>query len=222
MTAVADETVPLPVAPERPPLKVLGVRHHGPGSAHAVVAALDWLRPEVVLIEGPPEAEKVVELAAHPEMEPPVALLAHVVGNPARAAFWPFASFSPEWQAISWALAHDVPVRFIDLPAANLFGFEQQRREEEEARRARASEDVDEDEEEDEKDVLEGRVHGCSARGRSRVESPYGPGDAPVRWLGHVHRGPSRPVTHRHALVLPRGPGVARRARDMIHPRVRV
>lgn len=147
MTAVADETVPPPVAPERPPLKVLGVRHHGPGSARAVVAALDWLRPEVVLIEGPPEAEKVVELAAHPEMEPPVALLAHVVGNPARAAFWPFASFSPEWQAISWALAHDVPVRFIDLPAANLFGFEQQRREEEEARRARASEDVDEDEE---------------------------------------------------------------------------
>ncbi|TAI40340.1 hypothetical protein EWI31_33035, partial [Streptomyces tsukubensis] len=35
------------------------------------------------------------------------------------AAFWPFAEFSPEWVAIRWALAHDVPVRFIDLPAAH-------------------------------------------------------------------------------------------------------
>lgn len=122
---------------EAPAVKVLGVRHHGPGSARAVLAALDRLRPEVVLIEGPPEAEKILELAAHPEMEPPVALLAHVVGNPARAAFWPFASFSPEWQAIGWALANDVPVRFIDLPAANLFGFEARRRAEATARRAR-------------------------------------------------------------------------------------
>src|SRR5262249_8401799 len=33
-------------------------------------------------------------------------------------AFWPFAEFSPEWQALRWALAHDVAVQFIDLPVA--------------------------------------------------------------------------------------------------------
>ena len=33
-------------------------------------------------------------------MEPPVALLAYAADDPARAAFWPFAVFSPEWQAI--------------------------------------------------------------------------------------------------------------------------
>ena len=38
-----------------------------------------------------------------------------------RAAFWPFAVFSPEWQAIEYALAADVPVRFCDLPAAHQF-----------------------------------------------------------------------------------------------------
>ena len=52
-------------------------------------------------------------------MRPPVALLAHAVDEPGRAAFWPLAEFSPEWVAIRWALEHGVPVRFIDLPAAH-------------------------------------------------------------------------------------------------------
>ncbi|WP_407642866.1 DUF5682 family protein [Actinacidiphila yanglinensis] len=98
---------------------LLGVRHHGPGSARAVRAALNAYRPEVVLIEGPPEADELTALAADPAMRPPVALLAHVVDDPARAAFWPFAEFSPEWVAMRWAAAAGVPVRFIDLPAAH-------------------------------------------------------------------------------------------------------
>lgn len=98
---------------------LLGVRHHGPGSARAVRAALDAGRPEVVLVEGPPEADALVDLAADEGMRPPVALLAHVVDEPGRSAFWPLADFSPEWVAIQWALGHGVPVRFIDLPAAH-------------------------------------------------------------------------------------------------------
>ncbi|MFD6415134.1 DUF5682 family protein [Streptomyces sp. NPDC060194] len=98
---------------------LLGVRHHGPGSARAVRAALEERKPAVVLIEGPPEADALVALAAEETMRPPVALLAHVVDDPGRAAFWPLAEFSPEWVAVRWALAHDVPVRFVDLPAAH-------------------------------------------------------------------------------------------------------
>ncbi|WP_078591497.1 DUF5682 family protein [Streptomyces megasporus] len=98
---------------------LMGVRHHGPGSARAVLAALTAREPKVLLVEGPPEADAVVEAAAHEEMRPPVALLAHVVDEPGRAAFWPLAEFSPEWVAIRWALARGVPVRFFDLPAAH-------------------------------------------------------------------------------------------------------
>ncbi|QEV22469.1 hypothetical protein CP975_21485 [Streptomyces alboniger] len=98
---------------------LLGVRHHGPGSARAVRAALDEGRPEAVLIEGPPEADSLVHLTADEGMRPPVALLAHVVDEPGRSAFWPLAEFSPEWVAIQWAVGRGVPVRFIDLPAAN-------------------------------------------------------------------------------------------------------
>ncbi|WP_103536748.1 MULTISPECIES: DUF5682 family protein [unclassified Streptomyces] len=98
---------------------LLGVRHHGPGSARAVLAALAAARPAAVLVEGPPEGDALLPLAADPRMRPPVALLAHAVDDPGRASFWPMAAFSPEWAAIRWALDHDVPVRFIDLPAAH-------------------------------------------------------------------------------------------------------
>lgn len=96
-----------------------GVRHHGPGSARSVRAALAEQRPDIVLIEGPPEADALVPLAADPQMRPPVALLGYVPGEARQAAFWPFAVFSPEWQAIRYALAAHVPVRFCDLPAAH-------------------------------------------------------------------------------------------------------
>jgi hypothetical protein len=104
----------------RPPVvRLLGIRHHGPGSARSVLAALDALDPDVVCIEGPPEAEPVLELAADPDMVPPVALLAYDPDRPTRASFWPLAAFSPEWQALRWAQQHGRPVRFIDLPAAH-------------------------------------------------------------------------------------------------------
>ncbi|KUN26317.1 hypothetical protein AQJ23_14170 [Streptomyces antibioticus] len=98
---------------------LLGVRHHGPGSARAVRAALDAARPRVVLIEGPPEADALIPLAADADMRPPVALLAHAVDEPGRSAFWPLAEFSPEWVALRWALEWEVPARFIDLPATH-------------------------------------------------------------------------------------------------------
>ncbi|MEV8597432.1 DUF5682 family protein [Streptomyces sp. NPDC052012] len=103
---------------------LLGVRHHGPGSARAVRAALDETRPGAVLIEGPPEADPLIPLAADEDMRPPVALLAHAVDEPGRSAFWPLAEFSPEWVAIRWALDHDIPARFIDLPATHTLAWQ--------------------------------------------------------------------------------------------------
>jgi hypothetical protein len=101
-------------------VRVLGIRHHGPGSARAVLTALEEMQPDRVLIEGPPEADPLVPLVADPDLVPPVALLAYRNDTPAEAAFWPFAVFSPEWQALSWSARHEVPVAFMDLPAASL------------------------------------------------------------------------------------------------------
>ncbi|MFJ4853919.1 DUF5682 family protein [Streptomyces sp. NPDC088730] len=126
---------PRPGTPRSGGPLLLGVRHHGPGSARAVGAALEAARPGAVLIEGPPEGDALLPLAADEQMRPPVALLAHAVDDPGRAAFWPLAGFSPEWIAIRWALAHDVPVRFIDLPAAHSLAMAEKEEREREAER---------------------------------------------------------------------------------------
>ena len=127
------------VRPAEPRVEIYGIRHHGPGSARAVRRALEEFRPDAVLVEGPPEADAVVGLAGREDMVPPVALLAYSPGGrpppkgsdgggsaaprERQAAFWPFAEFSPEWQAIRYALAAGAAVRFCDLPAAHQLAF---------------------------------------------------------------------------------------------------
>jgi hypothetical protein len=105
---------------------VLGVRHHGPGSARSVLAELDRLKPAVVLVEGPADAGEMLALAADPDLVPPVALLAYAPEAPRECAFWPYAVFSPEWQALAWAAAHQVPARFCDLPAATMLACDRE------------------------------------------------------------------------------------------------
>jgi len=95
---------------------ILGIRHHGPGSARSVRRALETLAPDVILVEGPPDANELIALLGHAEMEPPVALLLYRPESPKEAVFYPFAAFSPEWAAIRHGLERGVPVRFMDLP----------------------------------------------------------------------------------------------------------
>ncbi len=106
------------------PVDICGVRHHGPGSARAVQAALDQEPPDLVLIEGCPELDAIVELLGEEDMTPPIAGLVYAVDEPRQATFYPLARFSPEWVAARWALEHGVPVRFLDLPATHAFALE--------------------------------------------------------------------------------------------------
>ncbi|MCC8993071.1 MAG: DUF5682 family protein [Candidatus Contendobacter sp.] len=107
-------------------IHLFGIRHHGPGCARSLVGALEALQPDCVLIEGPPEADTLVALAGAEDMEPPVALLLYAPDEPQRAAFYPFAEFSPEWQAMRYALQTGVPVRFMDLPQTHALALEKE------------------------------------------------------------------------------------------------
>lgn len=106
-------------------VSVFGIRHHGPGSTKSLLRALDKLQPDLVLIEGPPDADKEIEYVANPELKPPVALLVYNPKDLSQAAYYPFAAFSPEWQAMKFALQRKLPVRFMDLPQAMHFGLNQ-------------------------------------------------------------------------------------------------
>lgn len=101
---------------------IFGIRHHGPGSARTLERALEALEPDLVLIEGPPEGDALLEFAAG-DMEPPVALLVYEAATPANALFYPFAAFSPEWRALRFALERGTPVRFMDLPVAHVLAL---------------------------------------------------------------------------------------------------
>lgn len=98
--------------------RIFGIRHHGPGSARSLRLALEQFQPDAILIEGPADADPLTGYVAADDMSPPVALLAYQPDQPAKAAFWPYAGFSPEWQALRYAAKHDVQVGFCDLPAA--------------------------------------------------------------------------------------------------------
>ena len=97
-------------------IHLLGIRHHGPGSCRNVLNYLQELQPDLILVEGPAEAEALLACVGNPQMVPPVALLAYQPDEPQHAVFYPFAEFSPEWQAMQYAVQNGIPLRFFDLP----------------------------------------------------------------------------------------------------------
>lgn len=99
-------------------VNILGIRHHGVGSAKNVLAMLKKLEPDIILVEGPPELEPVLSWVNNKLLKPPVSILGYNIDTPKQASFYPFSEFSPEWQAISYANAKQIPVRMLDLPLA--------------------------------------------------------------------------------------------------------
>ena len=97
-------------------LHIFGIRHHGPGCARSLRAALEELQPDALVLEGPADAAEALPLALSAGMKPPVALLVYPPDEPRRAVYYPFAEFSPEWHAIRWALERGIALRLMDLP----------------------------------------------------------------------------------------------------------
>ncbi len=63
-------------------IHLLGIRHHGPGSCRNVLNYLQELQPDLILVEGPAEAEALLPCVENPQMTPPVALLAYRSSRP--------------------------------------------------------------------------------------------------------------------------------------------
>jgi hypothetical protein len=89
-----------------------------------VAAFLKELRPDIILVEGPPEADGLLQWIINPQMRPPVALLAYNPDQTSQAVFYPYAVFSPEWQALHYGVYNNIPARFFDLPLAYTFAVE--------------------------------------------------------------------------------------------------
>jgi hypothetical protein len=98
-------------------VRTYGIRHHGPGSARRLRAALETWTPDLILLEMPADAGPVLQEVVSKGLRPPVALVLYAAQDIDQAAFYPFAKFSPEYQVLDWAVEQQVEVKPIDLPA---------------------------------------------------------------------------------------------------------
>jgi hypothetical protein len=149
---------------------LFGIRHHGPGCARSLAAALRALAPDCILVEGPPEADALAGFAGRPDLTPPVALLVYTPADPRRAVFYPFAEFSPEWQALRHAAEHGVPLRFCDLPQTQRFALR--------AAEAQAEAEADAD--------ADANAAPEAAREESNADLHADLHADPLRWLAHA------------------------------------
>jgi len=108
---------------------ILGIRHHGVGSARHVQEQLAAIKPDMILVEGPPELTDVFTTVGNEGLVPPVAIMVYNADEPKQSTFYPFAEYSPEWVAIKFANQHKIPVRALDLPAAASFARHKEQQE---------------------------------------------------------------------------------------------
>ncbi len=99
-------------------LQIFGIRHHGAGSARRLITALHAIKPSAIAIELPSDSLDMVKQLASMDHQPPIAFLYYDKRFPSRSIYLPMAIFSPEYQAIQYAIEHQIPVHCIDLPAA--------------------------------------------------------------------------------------------------------
>lgn len=94
-----------------------GIRHLSPAGAYYLRGFLDEKKPKLVLVEGPSDFEDMLSDMVREETKPPIAVLAYTKEAPVRTVLYPFAEYSPEYQAIQWCHKHHVVCRFMDLPS---------------------------------------------------------------------------------------------------------
>jgi hypothetical protein len=106
-------------------LHLLGIRHHGPGSAKSVQKALEEIQPDVILIEGPQELDSLLPYMEEEGLCPPVAALIYNPKNLHQAVYYPFTDFSPEWRTFLFARKNQIPILQMDLPQSLSLGLQE-------------------------------------------------------------------------------------------------
>lgn len=106
---------------------IFGVRHLSPAGAFHVLDYLERVQPTAVLIEGPSDATSEIVHLTSSSTKPPVAILAFTEQLPVRTVLWPFADYSPEFQAMRWARKKGAACAFIDLPSASAICLQEAR-----------------------------------------------------------------------------------------------
>jgi len=104
-------------------MKTFGIRHFSPAGAYFVRQFLDKIKPDLVLIEGPADFDFLIDDIVSKKLVPPFAIMAYTKEAPIDTILYPFAEYSPEYQAILWARENNKECHFFDLESDIMLGF---------------------------------------------------------------------------------------------------
>ncbi|HEX4797322.1 MAG TPA: DUF5682 family protein [Humisphaera sp.] len=107
-----------------------GVRHHSPAIARQLDRCIRERRPKIIFIEGPTEAQGMIEFVIDSKTRPPIAIYSSyrptaappvAPGQPPQppprvSAWYPLVSYSPEYVAMKAARDIGAEAHFNDLP----------------------------------------------------------------------------------------------------------
>ncbi len=116
----------------KPSIVFIPIRHHSPSCAIHLHNLLSKIKPDVILIEGRSDANLLVPVLQNNEINPPIAIFDYLKDDkniyelngeltPAEEvpfkfySWYPFATFSPEFESITLAKKLDIPAYFIDI-----------------------------------------------------------------------------------------------------------
>ncbi|MEP7195482.1 MAG: DUF5682 family protein [Saprospiraceae bacterium] len=98
-------------------IKIFGIRHHGAGSARRLFQALQNFEPEIICVEMPYESNQIIHQLKTNAHECPLALMFYNRDKPDQMMYYPFAEFSPEYQAMKYSFEKNIVLHAFDLPA---------------------------------------------------------------------------------------------------------
>jgi Family of unknown function (DUF5682) len=111
------------------PLYWFPVRHHSPTIARHIAQCIRDRKPKIIFIEGPHEAQGMIEFLVDSKTRPPVAIYSSFRDDtavdptaaagapiPRQSVWYPLVSYSPEYVAMSTAKEIGAECVFIDLP----------------------------------------------------------------------------------------------------------
>ena len=105
-------------------MKTFGIRHFSPAGSYFLRQFLDEVKPSLVLIEGPADFDFLIDDIVSKKLVPPFAIMAYTKEAPIDTILYPFAEYSPEYQAILWARENNTECHFFDLESDIILGLE--------------------------------------------------------------------------------------------------
>lgn len=117
----APEMIPFDL---KSPLILYPVRHHSPVCSYHLIKTIEAYQPDIILIEGPENANHLIPSLTHEETQLPAAIYYYykdkkkLVSDDAEdyKCYYPFQYSSPEYNALVQAEKLGIKACFIDLP----------------------------------------------------------------------------------------------------------